>query len=72
MSERLVTIVSATARMGRRALGFGLVLASLSGPAWAQCPPTCQAPEIDPGSMVSAMTLLTGGLLLLIDRRRQA
>ncbi len=29
------------------------------------------APEIDPGSMVSAMTLLTGGMLILMDRYRR-
>jgi len=29
------------------------------------------APEIDPGSMVSAMTLLTGGVLILMDRYRR-
>jgi hypothetical protein len=28
------------------------------------------APEIDPGSAISAITLLTGGILLLVQRRR--
>jgi len=30
------------------------------------------APEIDPGSLLSAMTLLGGGLLILTDRRAKA
>ena len=29
------------------------------------------APEIDPGSMASALTLLSGGFLMLTDRVRQ-
>ena len=29
------------------------------------------APEIDPGSMASAMTLLCGGVLILMGRRRK-
>ncbi len=37
--------------------------------------PTCQpiptpVPEIDPGSVFSAFTLLTGGLMVMTDRRR--
>ncbi len=47
------------------AAGFLCVLASLSSQAWAFEP----VPEIDPGSMTSAMMLLTGGLLILTGRR---
>jgi hypothetical protein len=46
------------------------VLAAMSGAAHASIP--LDVPEIDPGSLVSAMTLLTGGLLVLTDRRRRA
>jgi hypothetical protein len=31
-----------------------------------------QVPEIDPGSMSSALTLLCGGLLILTGRRRRS
>jgi len=45
--------------------GFGLVFLGLSIPAAAFEP----VPEIDAGSMASAITLLTGGLLILTGRR---
>jgi hypothetical protein len=48
-------------------IGFGMVLAAFSTPAWAK-PIT---PEIDPGSMASALTLLTGGVLMLTGRKRR-
>ena len=46
-------------------VGFVFLLASLSGQARAFEP----APEMDASSMVSGLTLLTGGLLILIGRR---
>ena len=51
-------------RMGRGLL-FILVLAS---PLLAGLPPR-EAPELDPGSMAAAMTILIGGLMILKDRR---
>ena len=45
--------------------GFALLLAGLSGQARAFEP----VPEMDAGSIVSGLTLLTGGLLILIGRR---
>jgi hypothetical protein len=33
-------------------------------------PPVVKAPELDPGSMGSALTLLSGGVLLLSSRRK--
>jgi hypothetical protein len=50
------------------ACGLGLVLAAFSGTARA----IDIAPEIDPGSMTSALALLTGGMLMLTGRRRRA
>jgi hypothetical protein len=59
--------------LGRTAcagLAYGMVLAALSTAAWARIE-TTSAPEIDPGSMASALTLLTGGMLMLTGRKRR-
>lgn len=48
--------------------GVMLVLAGAAGTAQAGFQP---GPEIDPGSMMSALTLLTGGALLLTSRVRR-
>ena len=48
-----------------RGLGLALILAALSGSAWA----VPGVPELDPGSMAGAMTLLSCGLLLVTRRR---
>ncbi|GIW88217.1 MAG: hypothetical protein KatS3mg108_2541 [Isosphaeraceae bacterium] len=50
----------------RKLFGLSLIMAAIGSTAFAANP----IPEIDPGSMVSAMTLLTGGLLVFADRRR--
>lgn len=50
----------------RKFIGLCLVLSAMATVASAADP----VPEIDPGSIVSAMTLLTGGLLVFTDRRR--
>lgn len=50
----------------RKVFGFLMIFAALSG--------TCLAidvPEIDPASMTGALTLLSGGLLAFVDRRRK-
>jgi hypothetical protein len=47
-----------------------LVIAAGAGPVLAGGP-LPNAPEIDPGSMMSALTLLAGGTLLLTDRFRR-
>ena len=52
--------------------GFLLVFAAVAGTALAQGdfhPP--DAPEIDPGSAMSAISLLAGGMLLLADKVRR-
>jgi hypothetical protein len=56
-----------TARAG---LGWALVLAALAGSAQAHGP-IISTPEIDPGSMGSALTLLLGGAFLLTGRSRK-
>lgn len=48
------------------AAGYVCLLAGLSAQAWAIEP---VVPEIDPGSMASALLLLSGGLLILTGRR---
>jgi len=45
-----------------------MILAALSGAALAG---PGDAPEIDPGSLTSALTLLCGSVLLLTSRRRK-
>ena len=53
-----------------KAAGLALVLAALCGTAEAGAGPPPSVPEIDPGSILSAFTLLSGGLMILTDRRR--
>ena len=64
----MIDLPTRMVRMAGKAVGFGMILAALSAPAWAVPVP---APEIDPGSMAAGLTLLTGGVLLLIERRRR-
>jgi hypothetical protein len=49
-------------------VGFLLLLAGMTGLARADE----QVPEIDPGSIVSGLTLLCGGLLILTGRRQRS
>jgi len=53
-----------------KAAGLALVMAALCGTAEAGAGPPNPVPEIDPGSILSAFTLLSGGLMILTDRRR--
>ncbi len=56
-------------RNARTTLGLALVLMAIAGSAQAGSnPPALSTPEIDPGSIGSALTLLFGGAILL---RRQ-
>jgi len=63
---------SALVRGVLNATGLVLVLVALGGNAFAGAPLSGDAPEIDPGSALSALTLLSGGLMVLTDRRRRA
>ena len=62
--------VSAVFKAGRTTLGLALVLAACASPLYASGP-LPGVPEIDPGSLASALSLLTGGALLLADRCRR-
>ncbi len=56
-------------KMALKSVGFALVLTALASQAHAGA--TAPAvPEIDPGSILGAITLLSGGVMLLTDRRR--
>jgi hypothetical protein len=55
-------------RAATLAAGFLCVLAGLSGVAAADV--VVPVPEIDAGSMASALTLLSGGLLIIAGRRK--
>lgn len=49
----------------RKSFGLALILSATAVPAFAT-----PVPEIDPGSMVGAMALLSTGLAMIMDRRR--
>lgn len=56
-----------------RMLGLALVMGASASLAHAQTASTSggAAPEIDAGSMISALTLLTGGVLMITDKFRR-
>ncbi len=53
----------------RRFFGFVLVFSALAGVASADTPFDA-VPEIDPGAAGAALTLISGGILILKDRFR--
>lgn len=59
----------------KNVFGLALVLAATTSVAFAQTASTggttSGVPEIDPGSMASAVTLLCGGVLMLTDKIRR-
>jgi hypothetical protein len=57
------------ARNSAMALGAGMILAALSASASAV---PLGTPEIDPGAMASALTLLVGGMLMIAGRKQQS
>lgn len=68
LSNRLSQVVVGSLKVGQKLLGLGLVLAACAGAAQAGF---TDVPEIDPGSMASALTLLVGGTLMLTDKLRR-
>ena len=65
--------VSKILRAAIKVCGFCLVMVAMTSVAQARTPaPPSGVPEIDPGSLLSAMTLLSGGLMMIVDRRRRA
>ena len=55
----------------KKILSFALLLLGMAGSLMAQGPGFPGAPEIDPGSAVSALVLLSGSLLVLRARRKR-
>ncbi len=69
-ANHMKPVLSRLARTALMGVGMALVLTALAGVVHAGgLPPP--VPEIDPGSMASAMTLLTGGAILLTGRSRK-
>ena len=65
-------VYSWLARTARMGVGMALVLTALAGVVHAGSePPPLGTPEIDPGSMASALTLLMGGAFLITGRSRK-
>lgn len=62
----MTRLISRLSRTAMAAVGFGLILTAMSGQASAHF-----VPEIDPGSIIGGMTLLAGGLAMVLDRRRK-
>jgi hypothetical protein len=50
----------------RAGFGLCLIVLALATPAYAGAP--LGVPEIDPGSVVGGLALLTGGVLMITDR----
>jgi hypothetical protein len=62
---------SAAALLLILAVPIGTARAGANPPVWGPAPLSPQAvPEIDPGSVLGAFTLLTSGLMVVTDRRR--
>lgn len=67
----MMSLKNAAARASRAAvaaLGLALMVSALAAPASAGL----DAPEVDPGSLASALTLLVGGVMTLTGRVRRA
>jgi hypothetical protein len=64
--SRLLGLAS---RSGKKGAGLFLVLAALSGLAHAG--PPARTPEIDAGTLMSGVTLLASGTLMLVERGRR-
>ena len=67
----MTSLKTAAARISRStlaALGLALMASALAAPAFAGL----DAPEVDPGSIGSALTLLVGGVMTLTGRVRRA
>jgi hypothetical protein len=64
-------MLSSLARKVMVAGGFLLVFAAVACPALAQDIHPPDVPEIDPGSAMSGISLLAGGMLLLAGKLRK-
>jgi hypothetical protein len=72
MNERISTSLRSSLRVASIAFGLGLALSMSAGVARAGGGGSHGVPEVDPASALSALTLLTGGFLLITDRIRRA
>ena len=61
MKTFLQTAAARSCRIASFGLGLALMVSAVAGSAHAEF----KAPEVDPGSLASALTLLTGGVLTL-------
>lgn len=68
MMTRTARTVQLVVKAGRTSVGAALLLTGLGSIALAQN--TAPTPEIDAGSAVSALALLSGSIMLLRDRLR--
>lgn len=66
-STWFATAATRAFRLVRKSMGLALALTAFCGTAWGFDP----TPEIDPGSALSSLTLLAGGVLLLFERARR-
>lgn len=67
MQTRILSTAKMALAAARTSLGAALLLTGLGAMATAQ---TAPIPEIDAGSAVTALALLSGGVMLLKDRFR--
>ena len=68
MQHRFRTLASAARRVTFQTAGLGLVVIALSTAAQAI---PASTPEIDAGSLVSGLALLTGGVLIVTNQFRR-
>jgi hypothetical protein len=62
-------VIASASRWSRQAIGLCFVLAALGQVAFAGVP--VATPEIDASSLLSGLTLLSGGILILTNRARR-
>jgi len=65
MRRRYSKLASAVRTVALQSAGLGLIMVALSQAAQAGAPRT---PEIDAGSLVSGLTMLAGGILIVTNR----
>jgi hypothetical protein len=67
----LVALGSKSFAACRQVLGGLMVLTAVASPALANTCHMGHVPEIDPGMLTSALTMLVGGALMVADRFRR-
>ena len=70
----MLQFINSIAGKSVKIAGLALVVGATAGLAHAQTASGSTAggvPEIDAGSMISALTLLTGGVLMITDKFRK-